>query len=1471
MQILSKNEIINLILQINTFADNAENLISANQADYQSKKNALAQKQSAELSTLENKYKAYCASVRQKAEYTIKQANFIMDSIQKLDTRLSSVDKYYVKTKKKKEMLLAETTSQDYEETTDYFEALAEIQKSYNVLYKKYSEDILPKLLNGLNYIFSNQRKKDYEELIILKNTVSAFVKEIQAELPPITEESLQSIRNSYNERRDSVQRESQSMLSYIEAEYQKSLDRVADAIYNSLDSVLPDELVNYFYSLSKRYAANLKKVNNGDEITDDILGLLYITYPVDFFVNSKIVSSIIKDKCSSLLANENAIQFPAAVPVQNTAAIMINNDGSNSTAVQEFIHSIMFSVLSYVPVSELCYTIIDPENRGNSVAPFFDARKKLPELFDEKIYVSREDIAQKLKSINGKIEETMQYRLGTKYNSIFDWLKDNPDMKADVQLLVLFDFPREFDERMLADLRNILRNGSRCGIFTVISFRDDAERSYSTEYQNNIQAIRELTTVIEQNNTSFLMSGLPISYNPMPDRAEFEKYFSKYMLVYEGIQNRGIAFSPLVKKLVEAKSSDELSKHIELICDMMDSYEKEYACVPGIKAGFPPMVMLGTVLYPADVFSDSIDYQKILKIFGTEEQGGDQNNYIELPMTFDLRSSFNLLLTCPEVVGREIRAFTHHVIWSFLSFIPVTKVNVCICDPEQRGNSIVPFLDFRKRCPQLFDEKIYTDSDAIHDKLRQINTHIDDFILEKLGNKYQDIMDYNVHTPKRAEALTLLVLYDFPGGMDGRSIELLNGILRNGNRCGVFTIICHNPDVSFSRYESIDERLETIKKYCVPVEYKDRSYRLLPYNLRINIPEPLDYASTDRFIVEYAARSEKLQKQGISFEDIVPSEMFAADSSKSLRIPVGIGSGDAVVDLVLGEGSSHHVLIAGATGGGKSTLLHTIIMSSMLQYSPDQLNLYLMDFKSGTEFKVYESVKLPQIKLLALDAMQEFGESILENLVSEMEDRGKLFKEAGQTSLKGYVQATGKSLPRILIIMDEFQILYNDSTNRKVAYNCAELTKRIVTEGRAFGIHLLMATQSTKVISDLTLSRGTVEQMRIRIGLKCGEDDARYMFGDSAAKASSMMKGPLGIAVMNPDYTEKENTVFRTAYCDGETQKEYLEVISSAFQSAPYTLQIFEGNRNVYLLDYLRDNAIGFTGEKPVRIHLGSLIKVAPPFEVAIDKKRKHNMLICGSSERMSGILFNDYLISAALNHNTAVYCIDGDILIDEDTYRDYYEVLSEECSGFHYATDIGDVIRFINSVYEEYQNRKKHNGGETIFVMIKNLQFLEIVKSMLKGETIDESEYKDEEPAWEPEEDSANPFAALNNMFAARANDDNMGVSEKLIKMIADGTGYGIHFVINSLEYQTVRETMYYGENVLTRFPERIIFSLGENDADSLIENVSVSGLRDNTVIYTDGVKNTYQLKPYIPPKPEELRAFLEDARNGKGESVE
>ena len=167
-------------------------------------------------------------------------------------------------------------------------------------------------------------------------------------------------------------------------------------------------------------------------------------------------------------------------------------------------------------------------------------------------------------------------------------------------------------------------------------------------------------------------------------------------------------------------------------------------------------------------------------------------------------------------------------------------------------------------------------------------------------------------------------------------------------------------------------------------------------------------------------------------------------------------------------------------------------------------------------------------------------------------------------------------------------------------------------------------------------------------------------------------------------------------------------------------------------------------------------------------------------------------------------------------------------------------------------------------IFVVIKNLQFLDIVKSMLKGENVEESEYIEvgsaDEPADEPTDDF-DPFGSVLNFKIGRSsgNSDITASNEKLLKLIEDGSGFGIHFIVSSLEYQTVKDCMYYGENALTKFPERIIFSLSDNDADNLVENVSVAGLRDNTVYFTDGVKDTFQLKPYVAPTASELSVFF------------
>lgn len=1446
MKALAQSETIALISDINAFVNSAELLINRTQTNYDNEKSQILKRHESILLRLDNTYKANCNSVQTRSNQTIAEANRILADINRLDQKLSDVDKYYVKTKNKMSSVLDDSTVEAYDGATDYFNTLSKIKDSFNQLYRKYSEDILPGLINGLNYLFSRQRKKDYIELIKLRNTVESLVKEISEFLPPITQENLAKFKEEYFNQRQIAIKEQKNEIANYENNYLSILDRLAAKIVSDIDNILPDEFVDYLHAIMSNYSNVVHKVNASNIIQDEVLNMSYIDYPVDFFVESKIVASVLKEKCSKLIVN-GSIRLPIIMSTSDAPAWMISADKNNNSAVQSFIHSIMYGLLSSCPVEKLTYTIVDSENRGNSIFPFFDAKKKLPELFGEKIYITTDEVASKLSKLNENIGNILQNKLGNQYSNIFDYANNTPDYDLNLELIVLFDFPKGFDERNLAELRNVIRNGSRCGIYTIISYLNDPDGNLSREYQQNLNSILALSTLINQKDRKFLMHGLPLTYHAMPETIEFAKFFSKYMLIFEGIKNRGIAFSPIIKRLIDAKDSLELDAHIKKIIEIIENNKKTYAQVPEIKSVFPSLVILGDVLYPADIFSDSIAYRHIIDKFGVgANRNVNASSFVEFPLILDLRNSFNLFLNSTEASSKEILAFTHHVIWSFLSFIPVTKVNVCVFDSEQRGNSIIPFLDFRKRSAETFDNKIYTSQEQMQDRLKKINHQIDEFIQEKLGNRYKDILDYNLNTPNRAEPITLLILYDFPSGMDVRSIDLLTNILRNGNKCGVYTMICYNPDITFSRYESIDEYLEEILKYCVSIDYKNGNYNLLPYNLQVNIPEGLSYDRAESFIGEYIEKSEIIKSQALSFKDIISKNLFSLQSHKSMKIPVGVGDGDSIVNITIGEGSSHHGLIAGATGSGKSTLLHTLIMSSMLHYSPDQLHLYLMDFKSGTEFKIYESVKLPHIQLLALDAMQEFGESILENLVEEMEYRGSLFKEAVQTSLKGYIEATGKQLPRILVIMDEFQILFNDSANRKVAMNCAELAKRIVTEGRAFGIHLLMATQSTKVISDLTLSHGTVEQMRIRIGLKCGEYDARYLFSDqNDTKALAMMKGPIGTAVMNLDYTEKSNIGFRAAYCDDETQNYYLDVISNTYADMPSTLQIFEGSRTTNLMDYFAEANIGRTSELPIQIHMGSLIKVAPPFAITIDKKKKHNLLVCGSNEKMANTVSNNYIISALLNSNATVYCMDGDKLVDDEQSADFYDTLGECSNKFKLAHDRADIINFINEIYQYYQDWKKQNSDDVIFVVIKNLQFLDIVKTMLKGEFIDESEFIDGVDS-EPEFDPKDPFAEINNMF----ENDDLSVGEKLIKMIKDGSGFGIHFIITSLEYQTVRDSMYYGENILTSFPERIIFSLGPNDADNLIENVSVSGLRDNTVYFTDGVKNTFQMKPYITP---------------------
>ena len=221
--------------------------------------------------------------------------------------------------------------------------------------------------------------------------------------------------------------------------------------------------------------------------------------------------------------------------------------------------------------------------------------------------------------------------------------------------------------------------------------------------------------------------------------------------------------------------------------------------------------------------------------------------------------------------------------------------------------------------------------------------------------------------------------------------------------------------------------------------------------------------------------------------------------------MPIGRTGATKFQYLAIGKGTCQHGLIAGKTGSGKSTLFHVIITNLALWCSPEQVEFYLVDFKKGVEFKCYAANRLPHARVVAIESDREFGLSVLQRVDDELKRRGDLFRKLGVQDVAGYKRAGGtEPIPRSLLIIDEFQEFFVEDD--KISQTASLLLDRIVRQGRAFGIHVLLGSQTLG--GAYTVARTTLGQMVIRIALQCNEADA-YLIMDDNNPAPRLLSRP--------------------------------------------------------------------------------------------------------------------------------------------------------------------------------------------------------------------------------------------------------------------------------------------------------------------------------------------------------------------------
>ncbi len=234
--------------------------------------------------------------------------------------------------------------------------------------------------------------------------------------------------------------------------------------------------------------------------------------------------------------------------------------------------------------------------------------------------------------------------------------------------------------------------------------------------------------------------------------------------------------------------------------------------------------------------------------------------------------------------------------------------------------------------------------------------------------------------------------------------------------------------------------------------------------------------------------------------------------------------SGKEDLELVLGTSTPPHAfaLIGGATGTGKSNLLLAIIYSLALKYSPSQLGMYLLDFKQGLEFTQFDANPdgtgwLPHVRILSLESDQQFGTAVLEDVVAEIGRRAGLFKDAGDyKSYDQYVAGTGASLERLLIVIDEFQVLFEEQTD--ATDYAVSLLETIIRQARAFGVHLILASQTTSGIAGLARKGDSIYgQIAVRISLKNNVAESRAILSNDNTAATTL--AGRGEVILNRDF----------------------------------------------------------------------------------------------------------------------------------------------------------------------------------------------------------------------------------------------------------------------------------------------------------------------------------------------------------------
>lgn len=772
------------------------------------------------------------------------------------------------------------------------------------------------------------------------------------------------------------------------------------------------------------------------------------------------------------------------------------------------------------------------------------------------------------------------------------------------------------------------------------------------------------------------------------------------------------------------------------------------------------------------------------------------------------------------------------------LTSFPPGRVHFTIIDPIGLGQNFAGFMHLADHDDALVGGRIWTEISHIEQRLADLTTHMENVIQKYLRNEFESIDAYNAQAGELAEPYRFLVIANYPANFSEEAARRLASIVHSGARCGVYTLIAHDTRQALPA----GVEMEDVAGRSVHLVYtgdrflwNDRVFRHFP----LTFDRPPDEATLTRILHRIGSAAEDVRRVEVAFDVIAPApeQDWSGDAAKDVRIPLGRAGATRLQHLTLGRGVAQHVLIAGKTGSGKSTLLHVIVTNLALWYSPDEVEVYLVDFKKGVEFKTYAVHHLPHARAIAIESDREFGISVLQRLDAEMERRGNLYRTLGVQDLPAYRQkaAGAEPLPRTLLIIDEFQVFFSEDD--KLAQDAAMLLDRLVRQGRAFGIHVLLGSQT--LAGAAGLARSTIGQMAIRVALQCSEADSQLILNDDNT-AARLLNRP-GEALYNDAGGLVEgNSPFQTAWLSEATRDVCLKRVSALAKDRPERREptiVFEGNApadirtNRRLADLVAAGAWG-TGKTPPRVWLGDAISIKEPTAVDFRRQSGANLLIVGQRDDAAAAMLCAAMVACATQQDRGAAFV---VLDGTPADSRLAGVFQRVAACLPHATQLvewRDAAKVLGEVVAEVRRRIEagQTDADAVFLIVHGLQRYRVLRR----------------------DDDA--FAlSLDEERAATAKPDR-----DFAEVLRDGPPVGIHVLVWSDTPATLERS--FDRQTLREFDNRVLFQMSAGDSSSLIDSPIANKLGFYRALFHSEEQGVLEkFRPYALPE----QAWLEHVR--------